>query len=121
MSEISDSTASKSQFLNPHYLLSRVMQTRLRRSCIVANSVAFVGDSGDRDRCLRSTSISSADSEALLFLSHSLLMRSLSYLFLCDSVSGDWERGLGESVVPHCNSERGDQERCCGNSMIILS
>ena len=48
---------------------------------------------------LMRTSFSSAASEALLFLPRSLL-RSLSSLPLCDSVSGDWECGLGESVVP---------------------
>ena len=72
-------------------------------------------------RLLRRTSLCSADSEALFFLSRSLLLRSLSSLLLCDSVSGDWERGRGESVVPCCDSECGDLERCRDDSMVSLS
>ena len=49
MSDIADSKAARSQSLNLYYLLSTATQTRSRRGCTVADSVASVGVSGDQD------------------------------------------------------------------------
>ena len=45
VSEVADSTAARSQSLNPPYLLSTATQTRRRGVYTVADSVANVGES----------------------------------------------------------------------------
>ena len=52
MSEVADSTEARSQSLNPPYLLSTATQDKMKKRRTVADSVANVGESGDRDRCL---------------------------------------------------------------------
>ena len=53
MSEVTDSTAARSQSLNPHYLLNTARQTTSKRGVqYIADSVTSVGESGDLDPCL---------------------------------------------------------------------
>ena len=56
MSEVADSTEARSQSLNP--LFTEHSNTdKMKKRRTVADSVANVGESGDRDRCL-GTSVS---------------------------------------------------------------
>ena len=56
MSEVADSTEARSQSLNPLFTENSNADNMKKRRT-VADSVANVGESGDRDRCL-GTSVS---------------------------------------------------------------
>ena len=49
MSEVADSTEARSQSLNLPYLQNT---DKMKKRRTVADSVANIGESGDRDRCL---------------------------------------------------------------------